>query len=421
LGTQFKPHQDSPEKKSPKEEVFDHTMSNNLSFQVTSIDETTKARAGVLKTPHGAIVTPIFMPVGTQATVKTLSPEELTQCGCSIILANTYHLHLRPGDELVAKAGGLHAFESWAGSLLTDSGGFQVFSLRDISKITEEGVWFQSHIDGSKHFFSPERVIEIERNLGADIIMMFDECPPALADVAHIENAVDRTIRWAARCVTAHEKTPLRHGNAQALFGIVQGSIYKPLRERCARELVSMNLPGYAVGGLAVGESAQDLYETALFTCGLLPENKPRYLMGVGTPENILECIARGVDMFDCVLPTRNARNGTLFSWNGKINIRNACHTEDFGRGLDPSCACYACKNFSRAYLRHLFMAGEVLAIRLLTLHNIHFYMDLVKQARGHIAGGTLGEWKDSARETMKGERGGGAGGGGRGRVRVFP
>jgi queuine tRNA-ribosyltransferase len=347
------------------------------------------------------------MPVGTQATVKSLSPQELTQCGCSIILANTYHLHLRPGDELVAKSGGLHAFESWDKSLLTDSGGFQVFSLRDISKVTEEGVWFQSHIDGSKHFFSPERVIEIQRNLGADIIMMFDECPPALAEADHIERAVDRTIRWAARCIAASEKTPLRHKTPQALFGIVQGSTHKALRERCARELVAMDLPGYAVGGCAVGETTENLYEMALYTCNLLPENKPRYLMGVGTPENILECIERGVDMFDCVLPTRNARNGTLFSWNGKINIRNACHSEDFDRGLDPRCACYTCTTFSRAYLRHLFMAGEVLAIRLLTLHNIHFYMDLVKQARGHIVRGTFREWKADALETMKRETGG--------------
>jgi queuine tRNA-ribosyltransferase len=380
----------------------EHLKNGDFSFTVTAIEAQSKARAGFLHTPHGIIETPVFMPVGTQATVKTLSPQELTGCGCSIILANTYHLHLRPGDELVARAGGLHRFEGWNGALLTDSGGFQVFSLRDISKVTEDGVWFQSHIDGSKHFFSPERVIEIERNLGADIIMMFDECPPAKAEAGDIERAVERTIRWAARCVDAHEKTPFRHGAPQALFGIVQGSTYKPLRERCARELVAMDLPGYAVGGLAVGESTEDLYAMALYTCGILPENKPRYLMGVGTPENILECIARGVDMFDCVLPTRNARNGTLFSWSGKINIRNACHTDDFDRGIDDACACYTCQTFSRAYLRHLFIAGEILGIRLLTLHNIHFYMDLVGRARARIRDGTFTEWKNEVLGKMK-------------------
>jgi queuine tRNA-ribosyltransferase len=377
-------------------------MEKDFSFEIISVDEKTQARAGTLRTPHGSIETPVFMPVGTQATVKSLSPLELTGCGCSIILANTYHLHLRPGDELVARAGGLHRFEGWDKALLTDSGGFQVFSLRDISKVTEDGVWFQSHIDGSRHFFSPERVIEIERNLGADIIMMFDECPPARAEAGDIERAVDRTVRWAARCVAAHEKTPFRHGTPQALFGIVQGSTHKPLRERCARELVSMDLPGYAIGGLAVGESTQELYDIARYACSILPENKPRYLMGVGTPENIIECIARGVDMFDCVLPTRNARNGTLFSWKGKINIRNARHTEDFGQGIDGDCACYACRFFSRAYLRHLFMAGEILGIRLLTLHNVHFYMDLVRRAREQVRGGTFLEWKTEVLEKMK-------------------
>jgi len=377
-------------------------MDKDFRFEIISVDEKSGARAGFLRTPHGAIETPIFMPVGTQATVKSLSPQELMACGCPVILANTYHLHLRPGDELVAKAGGLHRFESWDKSLLTDSGGFQVFSLRDISKVTEEGAWFQSHIDGSRHFFSPERVIEIERNLGADIIMMFDECPPAKADAGDIERAVDRTIRWAARCVAAHEKTPVRHGSPQALFGIVQGSTYKPLRERCARELVSMDLPGYAIGGLAVGESTAELYEITQYACGVLPRNKPRYLMGVGMPDNILECIQRGVDMFDCVLPTRNARNGTIFSWSGKINIRNARHADDFERGIDGACACYACRTFSRAYLRHLFMAGEILGIRLLTLHNIHFYMDLVRQARAHICDKTFTEWKTEVLEKMK-------------------
>lgn len=244
------------------------------------------------------------------------------------------------------------------------------------------------YIDGSKHFFSPERSIEIQRNLGADIIMMFDECPSAKADAQNIERAVDRTIRWAQRCRDKHAATPFAHGYPQTLFAIVQGGTDKNLRRRCAEKLVEMDLPGYAVGGLAVGEATQEMYDMAAYTCSLLPPGKPRYLMGVGTPENILECIGRGVDMFDCVLPTRNARNGTAFSWDGKINIRNACHTRDFSRGLCGSCGCYTCKNFSRAYLRHLFMAGEILSLRLLTLHNIYFYIELVRQARAHILQG---------------------------------
>ncbi len=342
------------------------------------------------------------MPVGTQATVKSLSEEDLRACGCRLILANTYHLHLRPGDHLIAAAGGLHRFEGWNRGILTDSGGFQVFSLRDISKITEDGVVFQSHIDGSKHLFSPERVIEIERNLGADIIMMFDECPPADGEIAAITRAVERTIRWAGRCAEHHGKTPFAHGYPQALFGIVQGAVFKELRERCARELIAMDCPGYAVGGLAVGESTEQLYEMVAFTCGLLPENKPRYCMGVGMPDNLLECIERGADMFDCVLPTRVARNGSVFTSRGKLNLRNARHTSDFSRGLDDSCGCYTCKNFSRAYLRHLVMAKEILGIRLLTLHNVYFYMDLVRQARTRIVDGNFMEWK---REFLAGMR----------------
>jgi queuine tRNA-ribosyltransferase len=378
-------------------------MENKFTFDVHSIDPQSQARAGAVTTPHARIETPVFMPVGTQATVKSLSEEDLRACGCSIILANTYHLHLRPGDELIARGGGLHPFEGWKEAILTDSGGFQVFSLRDISKITEDGVMFQSHIDGSKHFFSPERVIEIQRNLGADIIMMFDECPPSTGDIADVQRSVERTIRWAGRCAMHHEKTPFHHGYPQALFGIVQGAIYKELRQRCAAELIAMDCPGYAVGGLAVGESTELLYEMVKFTCGLLPETKPRYCMGVGMPDNILECIERGADMFDCVLPTRLARNGSVFTSRGKLNFRNARHTEDFGRGLDEACGCYTCKNFSRAYLRHLVMAKEILAIRLLTLHNVHFYMELVRQARSHIVDGSFLEWKRDTLEKMQG------------------
>jgi queuine tRNA-ribosyltransferase len=372
-----------------------NTNSDDFIFGLKHIDKNSKARAGEFRTPHGIIKTPVFMPVGTQATVKALSPMELEECGSMIILANTYHLCLRPGDELVAKAGGLHEFESWNRAILTDSGGFQVFSLRDISKITEEGVLFQSYIDGSKHFFSPERVMEIEHNLGADIIMMFDECPPATADAEHVERAVERTLRWAKRCCEHHSKIPPVHGYPQALFGIVQGATYRPLREKCARELVAMDCPGYAIGGMAVGETTALLYEMTDFTCDLLPAHKPRYCMGVGMPENIIECIRRGADMFDCVLPTRNARNGSVFTSRGTVNIRNACHQSDFDHGLDPSCSCYTCKNFSRAYLRHLFMAGEILATRLLTLHNVFFYMQLTHTAREHIINDTFTEWSE--------------------------
>ena len=311
-----------------------------------------------------------------------------------MILANTYHLHLRPGDEAVRQAGGLHRFEAWDGAMLTDSGGFQVFSLRDISKITDDGVVFQSYIDGSRHFFSPENVIEMQHNLGADVIMMFDECPPATADIPAVVRAVERTIEWARRGTHTHLNTPFHFGYPQALFGIVQGGVYPDLREKCARALVELDLPGYAMGGLAVGESMEKMYATVAATEPFLPQHKPRYLMGVGMPENILECIERGIDMFDCVLPTRNARNGAAFTYKGKINIRNAAHTADFTHPLEDGCTCYACANFSRGYIRHLFMAGEILGIRLLTMHNIHFYEHLTAQARRTINDGTFKEWK---------------------------
>ncbi|MBN1756675.1 MAG: tRNA guanosine(34) transglycosylase Tgt [Chitinispirillaceae bacterium] len=358
-------------------------------------DPESAARAGVFTTPHGTLETPIFMPVGTQATVKSLSPAELADAGSSIILANTYHLHLRPGSELIREAGGLHRFESWSGAMLTDSGGFQVFSLRDISKITEDGVLFKSHIDGSAHLFSPERVMEIQHNLGADIIMVFDECPPADASPELIVKAVDRTLRWAERCNKAHHETLFHFGHPQALFGIVQGGTIRELRERCARELVAMEFPGYALGGLAVGEKIKTTYEVAAYTAAMLPEDKPRYLMGVGKPQDLLNCIERGVDMFDCVLPTRNARNGSAFTSRGKINVRNARFTRAFDVSLDPDCSCYTCQNFSMAYIRHLYMAGEILAIRLLTQHNIHYYMELVRQARAHILANDFTEWKE--------------------------
>lgn len=372
-----------------------------MNFELLATDPKSKARAAILTTDHSTIETPIFMPVGTQATVKSMSPDELHACGCPIILANTYHLHLRPGDELIREGNGLHTFENWNKSLLTDSGGFQVFSLRDISKITEDGVYFQSHIDGSKHFFSPERVMEIEHNLGADIIMPFDECPPSQADPGVIVKAVERTIRWAIRCKEHHEKLPFHFGHSQALFGIVQGGTILELRSKCVRELTALDFPGYSIGGLAVGETNETMYDIVNYTAPLLPENKPRYLMGVGTPHDILECISRGIDMFDCVLPTRNARNGSAFSWLGKVNIKNSKYTKDFKNPIDPNCNCYACKNFSRAYLRHLYMAGEILALRLLTWHNIFFYMELVRQARCRILDGNFLEWKNEILKKM--------------------
>ena len=369
-------------------------MPDRLAFRLAGADGASAARAAVFSTAHSTVETPVFMPVGTQATVKSLSPLELRQCGCPIILANTYHLHLRPGAPLIREAGGLHKFESWNGSILTDSGGFQVFSLRDISKITDDGVEFQSHIDGSRHFFSPQRVMEIEHDLGADIIMAFDECPPSSADPAKIAAAVERTLVWARRCLEHHHKLNFHHGYTQYLFGIVQGGLVEALREHCAHELTAMDFSGYAIGGLAVGEAMEAMYKAAEYTVRMLPDDRPRYLMGVGTPRDILECISAGIDMFDCVLPTRNARNGSAFTGAGKVNIRNAAYTKDFAHPLDDNCSCYACSNFSRSYIRHLYMAGEILAIRLMTLHNIHFYMELVRNAREHIIAGTFGEWK---------------------------
>jgi len=365
-----------------------------LPFELITTNKNSAARAGKITTAHGEIETPVFMPVGTQATVKTLSPHELYDLGASIILANTYHLHLRPSSEIIAQAGGLHKFENWQRPILTDSGGFQVFSLKDTLKITDDGVWFQSHLDGSKHYFTPEKVMQIEHNLGADIIMPFDECPPSTAEIPAIKKAVERTIKWAARCKKSHEEIPFYHGYSQYLFGIVQGGVNENLRSFCAKELIDMDFDGYSIGGLAVGESNEDMYRIAGFTANILPQNKPRYLMGVGKPTDIIECIDRGVDMFDCVMPTRNARNGSVYSWNGQVNIRNAKHKTDFDNPIDKDCDCYTCKNFSRAYIRHLYHAGEILALRLLSLHNVHFYVNLVKEARRQILNNSFAEWK---------------------------
>jgi len=370
-------------------------------FSVEAVDAHSAARVGCLATPHGEIETPVFMPVGTQATVKALSPDELRGTGCRIILANAYHLNLRPGDELIRDAGGLHSFESWPHAMLTDSGGFQVFSLKDISRISDDGVTFQSHIDGSQRFFSPETVMAIEHNLGADIIMCFDECPPAKADREVLQKAVDRTIAWADRCLETHGRLGETHGYPQALFGIVQGGTDKKLREYCSAQLVRRDFPGYAVGGCAVGEAMEEMYDIVGFTAGLLPPAKPRYLMGVGLPQNMLESIERGIDMFDCVLPTRNGRNGCAFTSSGRVNIRNAQYTRDFDNPLDPGCTCYGCTRFSRAYVRHLYMAGELLSHRIISLHNVHFFVGLIAEARRRIRDGSFGSWKRETIERM--------------------
>lgn len=337
------------------------------------------ARLGRLHTPHGIIETPIFMPVGTQATVKSMTPEELKEIGSQIILSNTYHLYMRPGHELIKRAGGLHKFMNWYKPILTDSGGFQVFSLGPLRKIKEEGVEFRSHLDGSKHFLTPEKAMEIQNALGSDIMMAFDECAPYPADREYVKNSLERTTRWLKRCKDAHNNT-----DKQALFGIIQGGMYKDLREQSAKEITSIDLPGYAVGGLSVGEPKPLMYDVLEHTTPFMPKDKPRYLMGVGSPDDLVEGVIRGIDMFDCVLPTRIARNGTAMTSQGKVVVRNATYAEDF-TPLDPECDCYACKNYSRAYIRHLIKANEILGARLITTHNLHFLLNLMKQIRQAI------------------------------------
>lgn len=337
------------------------------------------ARLGRLHTPHGIIETPIFMPVGTQATVKSMTPEELKEIGSQIILSNTYHLYMRPGHELIKRAGGLHKFMNWDKPILTDSGGFQVFSLGPLRKIKEEGVEFRSHLDGSKHFLTPEKAMEIQNALGSDIMMAFDECAPYPADREYVKNSLERTTRWLKRCKDAHNNT-----DKQALFGIIQGGMYKDLREQSAKEITRIDLPGYAIGGLSVGEPKPLMYDVLEHTTPFMPKDKPRYLMGVGSPDDLVEGVIRGVDMFDCVLPTRIARNGTAMTSQGKVVVRNATYAEDF-TPLDPECDCYACKNYSRAYIRHLIKANEILGARLITTHNLHFLLNLMKQIRQAI------------------------------------
>lgn len=338
-----------------------------------------KARAATISTSHGKIQTPVFMPVGTLGTVKAMSPQELKTIHAQIILGNTYHLYLRPGHELIREAGGLHKFISWNRPMLTDSGGFQVMSLAALRKITREGVKFRSHIDGSPHLFTPESVIAIQEALGADIIMSFDECPPYPATREYVERSLTTTLRWAER-----GKAAFKNSKKQALFGIVQGGIYEDLRERSALALMDMDFPGYSIGGLAVGEEKVDMFRLTAFLNDILPKDKPRYLMGVGTPSDLLLNIANGVDMFDCVMPTRNARKGSIFTRHGKMIIKAARYKEDFSP-IDPDCGCYACRNFSRAYICHLIRMKEILGMRLTTIHSLWFYQELMQMARDAI------------------------------------
>ncbi|MDR3294690.1 MAG: tRNA guanosine(34) transglycosylase Tgt [Clostridiales Family XIII bacterium] len=359
-----------------------------LTFELIKQDTRTNARRGRLSTPHGFIDTPAFMPVGTAATVKAMRPEQVAEAGADIILSNTYHLYLRPGAEVVREAGGLHRFMNWNRAILTDSGGFQVFSLGDLRKITEEGVSFRSHIDGSAHMLSPEKSIEVQNALGADIIMAFDECVSYPAEKAYVKAALERTARWLKRCKTSHKNT-----DTQALFGIMQGGMYADLRIQSARETVEADLPGYAIGGLSVGEPKTQMYEMLDVSAEQLPKQKPRYLMGVGSPDCLFEGVERGIDMFDCVLPTRVARNGRAFTSQGNINIKNARFARDYA-ALDPECGCYACRNYSRAYLRHLYKAEEMLSSMLLTTHNLTFLLHMMAHMRTAIEADRFLEYK---------------------------
>ncbi|MGD9140348.1 MAG: tRNA guanosine(34) transglycosylase Tgt [bacterium] len=353
-----------------------------MKFELQHVDRDTGARAGLLHTPHGTARTPAFMTVGTQGTVKTLSPSDLESAGVEIVLSNTYHLYLRPGPDLVARAGGLARFMAWDGITLTDSGGFQIFSMADLTRIKPEGVTFRSHLDGSEHFLSPEDIIRIQGKIGADIIMVLDECTPYPVTFDRARKSAELTLGWARRC--RDEFTGRGRGQGQALFGIIQGSTYENLRLRCAEELMEIGFEGYAIGGLSVGEPKSAMFEMVDLCTGVMPEDRPRYLMGVGFPEDIVRCVDMGVDMFDCVMPTRNARNGTVFTSEGKLVVKNAAYAEDF-RPLDPECDCYTCRNFTRAYIRHLFQAGEILAPRLATLHSVTYFQRVMREARKAI------------------------------------
>ncbi|MHB2148917.1 tRNA guanosine(34) transglycosylase Tgt [Calditrichota bacterium LG25] len=363
-------------------------------FELKHTDVNSKARAGVLNTDHGSIETPIFMPVGTQGTVKALSPRDLKEVNASIILGNTYHLYMRPGHRLIEKMGGLHRFMGWDRAILTDSGGFQVFSLKELRKIDDEGILFQSHLDGSYHKFTPQLVLEIQRSLGSDIMMVLDECPPYPSTREYALKSNQLTIDWARQAREIFSAWQPLYGHRQWLFAIVQGGTFKDIREQSARALMELDFPGYAIGGLAVGEPKDEMFDITDFCTDILPEQKPRYLMGVGMPDDILQAIERGVDMFDCVIPTRNARNGTVFTAEGKMVLKSARFKEDT-KPVDANCQCYTCKNFSRAYLRHLYNANEILGLSLATIHNVHFYLWLVRQARKAILQDNYVSWKE--------------------------
>ena len=364
-------------------------MKPAVTYELLHVCKQTGARRGVIHTPHGDIQTPIFMPVGTQATVKSMTPEELEEeVKAQIILSNTYHLYLRPGQDIVKEAGGLHKFMKWNKPILTDSGGFQVFSLSSLRKINEEGVEFHSHLDGSKHIFTPESVMKIEEDLGADIIMAFDECCPYPSTYEYTKNSMERTTRWAKRCKDAHKT------ENQALFGIIQGGFFEDLREQSAKDLIELDLPGYAIGGISVGEPKEEFLKMLRFTTPLMPENKPRYLMGVGTPDYLIEAALAGIDMCDCVLPTRIARNGTALTSQGKVVVRNATYERDWSP-LDSECDCYTCKNYTRAYIRHLVKANEILGVRLLSIHNLRFLTRLMENIRTSIENDCLADFKE--------------------------
>ena len=359
-----------------------------VTYELIKKDSRTKARRGRVNTPHGPIETPVFMPVGTAGTVKAMKPEEVRDMGAQIILGNTYHLYLRPGHEVVKAAGGLHKFMNWERAILTDSGGFQVFSLGAMRKISEEGVEFRSHIDGSKHMLSPEKSMEIQNALGSDIMMAFDECAPYPADRNYVKNSLERTTRWLKRCKEYHKNT-----EQQSLFGIMQGGMYKDLRKQSAEEIVELDLPGYAIGGLSVGEPKEIMYEVMDDCVDYLPADKPRYLMGVGSPDCLFEGVERGIDMFDCVLPTRIARHGMAMTSQGRVNIKNAKYERDF-TPLDPNCDCYTCRNYSKAYLRHLFKSDEILSSMLMTTHNLHFLVNTMASIRKAIEEDRFLEYK---------------------------
>jgi queuine tRNA-ribosyltransferase len=366
-----------------------------LKFSVIAKDCNSKARAGYFETDHGKVETPMFMPVGTQGTVKAVNQRFLEQdIKAQIVLSNTYHLYLRPGTEIIEKAGGLHEFMNWKKPIITDSGGYQVFSLSDLRKLKSDGVEFKSHLDGSKHFFTPEKVIRIQRSIGSDLMMVLDECTPFPCEYDYANNSTKLTTDWAILNKEEFEKSKTMYGHKQYLFGIIQGSVYKELRELSANELIKLDFDGYAIGGLAVGEPTEELYNMTDFTTDFMPEEKPRYLMGVGRPENILESIERGIDMFDCVMPTRNARHSILFTWNGVLSLRNSKYKDELTK-IDEECKCYTCANYSRAYLRHLFNAGEILALELASIHNLHFYLRLVAEARKEITKGSFKDWKN--------------------------